>query len=71
MNVVTDEKKDPLSDIDPDFARLVREVQANTEAELRELSKKPAKYTRETGMIDPDLDISATPYEPEKVKEKV
>lgn len=62
--MATDLKKDPFGNLDPALAKLVREVQSNTEAELRELNKLPKKYTQKTGMIDPDLDLGPTPYEP-------
>lgn len=63
-------QKNLFGGVDPDFAKLVRAVQSNTEAELRELRLLPARYTVATGMIDPDLDVSPLRYEPEKHKEK-
>jgi hypothetical protein len=62
-------EKNDFGGVDPSLADLVREVQANTEAELRELRMLPSKFTRKTGMIDPDLDISPLRYEPKKKKE--
>lgn len=63
-------ENDPLAGVDPTLADLVRQVQKNLAAELQDLNKLPAKYTRATGMIDPDLDISTVPYEPGKEKER-
>lgn len=61
---MADNQKNALDVLDAATAQLVRAVQSNTEAEIRELNSLPSRYTRETGMTEPDLDISPTPYEP-------
>lgn len=58
------DKKNPLDAVDAATAKLIRAVQANTEAEVRELNQLPAKYTRATGMEDPELDVSPLKYDP-------
>lgn len=52
--------------LDPALAKLVQQVQSNTEKELSDLRQLPPKFTRATGMVDPDLDLSPIRYEPEK-----
>lgn len=54
-----------LNDIDPSFAELFKQVRANTEAELKAQAALPSKYTRASGMTDPELDLSPLKYEPE------
>lgn len=52
----------------PSVVKLWNAVQTNTEVELKELGDAQAKYTRKTGMTEPDLDIGPTPYDPSKKK---
>lgn len=61
---------DPKPIFPPSLVKLWKDIQANTEAELKELGDAPAKHTRSTGMTEPDLDIGPTPYDPSKKAKK-
>jgi hypothetical protein len=54
----------------PSVLKLWDAVKTNTEVELKELGDAQAKYTRKTGMIEPDLDIGPTPYDPSSTQKK-
>lgn len=59
------------SDFPADLVKMWKEIKKNLEAEAEDLASAPAKFTRKTGMVDPDLDIgpkSAAPAEKEKQK---
>ena len=65
--------KKPAAKIDfpPGVVKLWKQVQTNTEAELKDLGSAEAKHTRKTGMEEPDLDVGTTPYDPsEQAKKK-
>ena len=65
--------KKPSAPVDfpPSVVKLWKQVQTNTEAELKDLGSSEAKFTRKTGMEEPDLDVGTTSYDPsEQAKKK-
>lgn len=56
-------KPAPKVDFPPSVVKLWQQVQTNTEAELKDLGSAEAKYTRKTGMVEPDLDVGTVPYD--------
>lgn len=42
----------------------LKQVHRQLQANFASLEAMPKRYTRETGMEDPDLDLSTIPYEP-------
>lgn len=68
---MTDGKKPaPKVDFPPSVVKLWKQVQTNTEAELKDLGSSEPKFTRKTGMEEPDLDVGTTAYDPSEPKKK-
>jgi peroxiredoxin len=66
-----DEKKPaPKVDFPLSVMKLWKQVQTNTESELKDLASAEAKFTRKTGMDDPDLDVGTTPYDASETSKK-
>lgn len=55
-----------LSELPPETEEWLKQAQNQLQADAASLATLPRRYTRETGMEDPDLDISPEPYEPKK-----
>ena len=65
-------EKKPTTKVDfpPSVVKLWQQVQTNTEAELKDLGSSEAKFTRKTGMEDPDLNVGTTEYDPSEHSKK-
>ncbi len=56
---------------DAQFLALLKQIQANTEAELNAQNALPKKFTRASGMEDPELDLSPIEYDSSTQKQGV
>lgn len=66
---MTTEKKTPLyphGTVDDETMDAVLSVVRSVDAEQAEHDKLPPKFTRQTGMIWPETDLSPEPYEHKK-----
>jgi hypothetical protein len=67
---MSDGKKPASVDFPHSVVKLWKQVQTNTEAELKDLDSADAKHTRKTGMDEPNLDLGDTPYDPSEHAKK-
>jgi hypothetical protein len=64
----TDKKMvdDSLKGFAPEVLDWFQQAQRQLGASFSDLANMPKKFTRETGMDEPDLDFTGIPYEPKK-----